>query len=200
MHRIDSDGATEDNLFTEGNAGMAVPATIVSAAIMNALQEEVCEVIESAGITLLSSGTDTRNQLYSGILRLIERGGRPAPISMTPANNQSAAADVTGFPVFLTTAIRGIEFLFQAIRHTSSEDILQSGRVYLNWNANTSAWAVSKMAVGDGDDDDAIDVIEFSVLTTGNANEYKLQYKTSNMAGSSYSATLRITDIKYLLA
>lgn len=52
MHRIDGANATVDNKFTLGNPGAGIPATTVTADIMNALQEELCSVIEAAGITL----------------------------------------------------------------------------------------------------------------------------------------------------
>lgn len=47
MNRIDSPTATVDNKFTEGNPALSVPATVVSADWLNAIQEEICAVIES---------------------------------------------------------------------------------------------------------------------------------------------------------
>lgn len=41
MKRIDSDGATENNLFTEGNPATGTPATVVSADWLNHVQEEL---------------------------------------------------------------------------------------------------------------------------------------------------------------
>ena len=52
MQRIDSYGATEENLFTEGDPANAIPATEVSAPWLNAVQEELCAVIVAAGIEL----------------------------------------------------------------------------------------------------------------------------------------------------
>lgn len=198
MHKIDADGATVANEFTEGDPALSVPSTTVSSNWLNAVQRELVGLVQGAGITIAASGgADPGNQVLAAVQALISGGGAVAPtVSMTVSNNQTAAADVTGFPVFLTTVVRGIEFLYQVVRHTSSEDLLQTGRVYLSWNPNTSAWRVTKVSAGDIDEDDAIDVIDFTVVTTGVANTYKLQYQTSNMAGSSYSATLRITDIK----
>jgi hypothetical protein len=199
MHKIDGDGATVDNEFTEGNPGLSVPATTVTSAWANAVQREIVAVVEEAGLTLFESDDDTGEQMLAAILELIRRGGTAAPVSISVSNNQSSAADVTGFPEFLTTAVRGVEFLYQVVRHTADEELLQSGRVHLNWNPNTSAWTVSKLSLGDTDEDDAIDVVDFFMTATGDANEYKLQYKTSNMAGASYAGTLRITDIKTIL-
>lgn len=52
MHRIDVPSATPDNQFTEGSPSGGVPATTVAADWLNDLQENVCEVIEAAGIAL----------------------------------------------------------------------------------------------------------------------------------------------------
>lgn len=52
MHRIDGPGATAENKFTEGNPSTGVPATQVTDAIMNALQEEIAAVIEDSGAVL----------------------------------------------------------------------------------------------------------------------------------------------------
>ena len=52
MHRIDGAGATGGNLFTDGNPTSGVPATVVTDDWLNAVQEEVCNVIASRGIAL----------------------------------------------------------------------------------------------------------------------------------------------------
>lgn len=49
MHRIDGPGATLDNQFTEGDPTQGVPATTVTGAWLNAVQEEIASVIEGAG-------------------------------------------------------------------------------------------------------------------------------------------------------
>lgn len=52
MHRIDGAGATGENQFTEGDPTQAVPATTVTAAWLNALQEEIAGAIEDAELEL----------------------------------------------------------------------------------------------------------------------------------------------------
>lgn len=52
MHRIDTSTATVDNKFTNGNPQTATPATVVSDAWLNAVQEEIATVITGAGIAL----------------------------------------------------------------------------------------------------------------------------------------------------
>lgn len=72
MHRIDGPGATVDNKFTEGNPGAGIPATTVTADSLNALQEEVCGVIEATGIAL---DKGNNGQLLAAIQRLCFRTG-----------------------------------------------------------------------------------------------------------------------------
>lgn len=195
MHKIDSNGATVTNEFTEGNASLNVPATVVSAAIMNAIQKELVTVVEAFGITLATSSADPGNQVYAALQRLVERGGRPAPITQNIANNQVSNADVTGFPVFLTTAVKAIECLF-TIRRTNSvpaEKKFESGRLYITWDAQNNTWLVTPISAHDDAE------VIFDVITTGNVNEFKLVYKSSNLTSGSYVGLLTITDVKYLL-
>lgn len=83
MHRVDVPSATMDNQFTEGSPAGGIPATIVPADWLNDLQENVCEAIEMAGITLVKGDA---TQLYdaivaaagSGFLATLGAGGTTA--------------------------------------------------------------------------------------------------------------------------
>ena len=68
MHRIDGAGATIDNLFTEGDPTTGVPATVVTGAWLNAIQEEIAHVIEAAGIAL---DKPVNTQLYAAIAAIV---------------------------------------------------------------------------------------------------------------------------------
>lgn len=52
MYRIDSRGATADGRFTEGNPTTGTPATVVNASWMNAVQDELVNVVQGGGLTL----------------------------------------------------------------------------------------------------------------------------------------------------
>lgn len=52
MYRIDSRGATIDGRFTEGNPTSGTPATVVNAQWMNAVQDEIVNVIAGAELDL----------------------------------------------------------------------------------------------------------------------------------------------------
>ena len=68
MHRIDHATAAPGNQFTEGNPATATPATKVTDDWLNDVQENVCAVIEAAGIALVK-GTTT--QLRDAIQSMI---------------------------------------------------------------------------------------------------------------------------------
>lgn len=70
MKRTDAPGSTIDNKFTGGNPGMGIPPTLLDASFMNVLQEEMCYVIEEAGLTLDQTGADT-TQLYQALSAII---------------------------------------------------------------------------------------------------------------------------------
>jgi len=64
MHRIDAAGFAAGNLFTDGNPSTGTPATVVDAAWLNDLQENVCQVIEATGIVLVKG---TYGQLLTAL-------------------------------------------------------------------------------------------------------------------------------------
>lgn len=68
MHRIDHATAAPGNQFTEGNPATATPATKVTDDWLNDVQENVCAVVEAAGIALVK-GTTT--QLRDAIQSMI---------------------------------------------------------------------------------------------------------------------------------
>ena len=68
MHRIDVPSATEDYQFTEGSPTGGVPATTVSAAWLNDVQEELLSILEAVGIAPVKGNQD---QVLAAILALI---------------------------------------------------------------------------------------------------------------------------------
>ncbi|SPP32307.1 hypothetical protein ARAF_2348 [Arsenophonus endosymbiont of Aleurodicus floccissimus] len=95
MHRIDTQTAQKDkfgqgkNGFTNGDPTTDTPSTKLNSDIYDALQEEVCTVVERSGIRLDKSQHD---QLYHAIKKLSE----------TEANNAKTAL-IDGSTVDLNT-------------------------------------------------------------------------------------------------
>lgn len=89
MHRIDAPSATVDELFTEGSPAGGIPATSVTADWLNDLQEEVCNVVEAAGINLQKGN---RTQLLTALQGGF--GGNVAVFASPPVPALRAAAAV----------------------------------------------------------------------------------------------------------
>ena len=68
MHRTEGTYHAS-NLFTDGP-----PGTRVENDWLNAVQEELANVIEESGLALKTASTETRAQLYSALITLIGRG------------------------------------------------------------------------------------------------------------------------------
>lgn len=194
MHKIDTDGATIDNRFTEGNIGLSVPATVVGANFMNAVMDELVTVVEYAGSVLADSETDPGDQVLAAILEIVKRGGSAAPIAQVIANNQASPADVTNFPVWLSTEVLALEFSYRIFRRTDTQHVLEAGRCYLTWDAEDDEYRVSKQFVHDESG------VDFSVNPTGGMDEFELQYASDDLTGASYTGELQISDLKVIRA
>lgn len=96
MHRIDGPGATPDSKFTEGDPVTAVPATEVTADWLNAVQEEIVNVIQAAGIAL---DKESNNQLQVAIRRLAS-----ASLRVVQAGSHTLAVDDAGLVVLDASA------------------------------------------------------------------------------------------------
>ncbi|HFT3741721.1 TPA: phage tail protein, partial [Shigella sonnei] len=94
MHRIDTLTAVKDkfgpgkNGFTDGNLRTGRLATRLNSAMWNAIQEEICGVIEKAGIEL---NKEEHDQLYKAILLLV--GGAINEEALLIKNNLSDVED-----------------------------------------------------------------------------------------------------------
>ncbi|MHC8366307.1 hypothetical protein ACYZT9_10585 [Pseudomonas sp. ZT5P21] len=105
MHRIDGPGATVDNRFTDGDPIGGVQATVVTDDWANDVQENICKVIEDAGVTL-SKGNFS--QLKTAIAAMIAAGSldllntvrtgvaSAATVNLTTAAPNSRHINITG--------------------------------------------------------------------------------------------------------
>jgi hypothetical protein len=195
MQKIDSDGATVDNLFTEGNPSLSVPATVVSAYWLNAVQKELVNLVEGLGITLNPTGDETGDQVLTAIKKLIQQGGQASALSFNIANNQASLADVTGFPQINVATTRSFEVLMTIVRRTDSGLVKQTGRLYGTWvtaaelGLANGAWDLSFVTVHDSAG------VDFT-MTLVSGTTWKLQYQSDNMAGASYTGNVKFTDLK----
>lgn len=94
MFRTDEDSAV-GNLYVEGEPGVT-PATVVSAAAMNAIQEELCAPIEAAGITLDAAD---RGQLIAALATLSDFATARAAVQNSTMKHDTSGTDVQAFAV-----------------------------------------------------------------------------------------------------
>jgi hypothetical protein len=184
MFRIDSEGATLDNKFTEGDPSLGVPATVVSADFLNAVQEELAGFVEYNGLTLNKLDS---NQLRNSMLEFFLRGGRQTPVSQSMANNQ-AASDVTGF-TFDSAITKCKIALYDIERKTATQNKQESGILFITRDTADNLWRISSLSLFD---DDA-GVVLSTALVSGTVS--KLQYATNDLTGGSYSGQIKLTSI-----
>jgi len=184
MFRIDSEGATVGNLFTEGNPATAVPATVVSADWLNEVQEEIALPVTEMGIALVKG---SQNQLYAALIEMFLRGGRKTPIIQALSNN-SGPLDVVGFEFDSANIVAKVAD-FYIERKTDTQNVQEVGQIIVRWDSADSAWDISAPSSFD----DA--GVTFSTVVESGTN-FKLQYTTNDLTGTTYSGTLKISNIR----
>lgn len=186
MKRTNADGNVA-GLFSDGDPATGAPPTVVDAASMNALQEEIAKAIEDAGITL--DGLSTGAQLVLAIQKFASDGGPIAAFKFTIANTQTVAANVTGL-VFDHTVVHGVRIHFQMSQKTdtAASERVYSGFIWLQYSDQDSAWKITGTNVGE--DADSAGVI-FSVTAGG-----QVQYTSDTLAGANYAGVCRFNDIR----
>ena len=182
MFRIDSEGATVDNKFTEGNPSTGVPATVVSDDWLNHVQEEIAQFIEYTGATL--SKLDD-NQLQTALIEFFKIGGRALPFRAPIANNSSsldledANNSNANFEID-TTKIKALICAYTIERKTSTSNRQETGFLHITWDSADSVWRLGLISALD----DA-GVTFATALVSGNV--HKLQYTSDDQTGTTYS-------------
>lgn len=179
MHRIDSPGATINNLFTEGNPSLSILATEVSDDWLNDVQEEICNLIENVGLTLVKGQQD---QLEAAIDAKIGLGG--GQIKLDPLTNATADQVITGL-IFDKTAIKAAVIYFDIHRTTDTQNEQEIGVLAVTHDSTDDVWRVTKLISGL----DAAGCI-FTVTAAG-----QVRVTTDDLTGANYDGQLRITGV-----
>lgn len=106
-------------------------------------------------------------------------------VTTTIANNQVAAADVTGFLID-GTRFRSFEAKYWAYRTTASNEVVEAGIITGAYKTTAGTWQISISSIaGDAD-------MDFTITAAG-----QLQYTSSNLAGATYAGNIKwaITDL-----
>ena len=183
MFRIDSDGATPGNLFTEGDPQTALAATVVSADWLNEVQEEIIEVVEEVGIALVKG---ERTQLNSAILEYFLRGGRKTPITQVIAND-TGPADVVGFLMNKSTSVAKVAF-YNVERKTDTQVVNEVGALFLSYDSKNNQWLQEALTVLSDSG------VVFSI-DNADTDAAQLKYTSDDLTGASYVGNLKITGI-----
>lgn len=98
MKRTDADGSVEGK-FSDGSPEQGLPATVINAEFLNNIQEEICNFIEKAGLTL--DGTD-QEQLWKALLAVFTAGVTLGNSTVVGGSGSSSQARLkhTGLGVF----------------------------------------------------------------------------------------------------
>jgi len=178
MHKIDAPGATFDNLFTEGNPSLSIPATEVSDDWLNDVQEELVTVIEGAGIVLVKGQQD---QLQTAIFNILGDGGSGA--GQVINNSQGAPANISAL-LFDKAIYKAAVATIDIERLTDSGNTQATGELRITHNTNDNIWRVSRNTSFD------ISGVTFTITAAG-----QVQYISDTLAGASYVGRIRIVNI-----
>lgn len=181
MKRTDSDGATVDNKFTNGNPSLGIPATTVDDNWLNTIQEEVSLFIEAQGITLDQTGVDV-TQLQQAINAVVGSGVSIPDFSIS--NNVASASDVTNL-VFNKANVKSATMVFDINRRVDGSELNEMGKIHCVYKPESDEWDLTY----DSQFDDA------GVIFTIDTATGQVQYTSSDFAGANYSGTLKVKNI-----
>jgi hypothetical protein len=176
MKRVDADGH-DNNLYSNGDPQQAIAPTLMRAEEMNAIQEEICNVIEGFGIALNSADDE---QLSKAIGR---------NYSTTILNNQVSAVDLTNF-ILDKTKEKSAVIDYRIARESDTTRSYAVGTLKALYRDFTDDWVLFR---DENLDDSNVSLgMVFTILASG-----QIQYTSSNWSGASYVATFkgRITKI-----
>lgn len=109
--------------------------------------------------------------------------------SVSIANNQVAAADVTG--LLFTTAVRHVWVLVSAYRRTDSNEKATLGILHIQYKTDGTTWSIEPESnfdtfVGAG--------LTFSIVAG------QVKYVSSNLAGANYASELQFNVLQQFAA
>lgn len=146
MHRVDGFGH-QGNLFVEGNPSAGTPATDVTADWLNANQEEKCNVIEAAGLTL---NKNDNTQLLQAMQILNGGPGATLPDLYLPDNEISPLNDAARGTIVFPAGQDAITWNFikcwrDGVAWRIAMELASSGADVTNFD-----WRVAYLVVPDG--------------------------------------------------
>lgn len=184
MHKIDHATATGANEFTDGNPQTAVKPTVVTAAWLNALQNELSNFITAMGITL-NKADNTQLKQALDVLNTTNES------NFTILNNQANTLMGAAFEFDLAT-IKSAIIEVDLYRKDSTQEASCVGHIHILNKPIAGTCEVFPAIYGD----ESVLGLVFGVdVVTGVA---KLKYSSSNYIGANYEGKMvfKITKFK----
>lgn len=181
MHRIDSPGTQlPEEIFTEGNPALNIPATEVSDDWLNDVQEEIVTVIENQGIALVKG---TQNQLETAIFSMLGAGG--TNIKLDPLLNNTADQVIAGL-IFDKTKVKAAVIYFDVHRQTDTSNEQETGVLMVARDTKDDVWRLELLQSAFDDSGSNFNI----VVATG-----QVRVGTDDLVGANYDGQLRITSV-----
>lgn len=189
MKRTTASGFAVGNLYTEGDPGIPVPATIVGSIEMNNIQQELSNIVEKAGLTVDQGGT-TFDQCHDAMVLYSQGVSTDLQDDFTIANNEAGPTDVTGLIVDKATYVGAI-YSIDLYRSTAAPTELQElGFLFLKYDSVNDTWGIELQTFFE----------DAGVTFTVVAGTGQVQYSSTNIAGATYSGTLRFSPVRLIRA
>jgi len=115
----------------------------------------------------------------AGVIPLSWSADAP-PTTTTIANNQSSAADISGFLID-GTVYRGAKILYTVYRKTSTLEYSECGELFVTYKTIAGTWEKAEGGVG-------ATGVKFFISNTG-----QISYTSTNLSGSSYVGNMNWT-------
>jgi hypothetical protein len=182
------DGATDDGLFTEGDRLRGIKATRLTSAWLNAVQEEICNVIEDR----LGEGSlgAENNQLLLAIKDLVEYGVRPLEFAIDNDKALPVALPLT----FDFTKHKAVSFYSFSQRRTNQQHpVTWAYEHFAVFNSYSRSWDLLTNKMGNVDEQRA----QPHTLSINEATG-QLRYTTSRMPDPGYEGTLLLSHFRYV--
>ena len=197
MQRPDSSGHVLGR-FSEGNPGTGTPATVLSAKQMNMIVDELVNLVESAGLTVVADGVEEGDLEWDNtqVSQAVSKVANSTSQKTDLLNNQTVKVPFGGAEseaiTLDKTLVRSAEINYEIYRTDAVDEIKAIGKLVLTYKPKADTFVI----LGGLEDRDGQDHgVEFFLenVLDGDLNPtdiFALNYKSSDLTGGSYVGNL----------
>jgi hypothetical protein len=194
MQRPDSTGHVSGK-FSNGDPANAVISTVVDEKWLNSVSEEVANVIEKAGMTLVAPGVAMddiafkTDQLFEAITKVASSSSATVDLLNNQTTETIIVNDSAETVVPLDkTKLRSAVLEYEIYRKTATTEIKVIGRLTIAYKPVADTYKIIG-GYEDQEDGELDHGITFSIVLIS-GNNYALNYKSTNLTGGSYIGNL----------